>query len=385
MQRRTPRAIAPAVAALAAALALLVASGAAALASDDARVDIEVLDLAGQGVAGVTVTVTAASGASQEATTDAWGKARVRLEVAPGDSLMAVASVATREGAWSADDVGLGDRLDAAFTVPIAQGFTRVSAVRDVTGDGVADTVWHLPRSGAHDDWLVLGSDGTVRTARFGFGAVAWAGITRLDATPGAKVVALEQVSDGYRLWTWSPATGAESHTDVGSLPSLDALENDMDGDGLTDLLFYSSEPTADGFHFTAAFADGRVAHFTLGGPASSFFPELADVTGDGLPDVFVASAIPGQTIRWYVWQSDDEAVHTADMGTHGETVVDDALLDGDHDGLPEFLGAFEVDGVSRGWEVLEYATGDQFAVVLGPEDDRGPGSDDYPAGWFAP
>ncbi len=46
-------------------------------------------------------------------------------------------------------------------------------------------------------------------------------------------------------------------------------------------------------------------------------------------------------------------------------------------------LAAFEVQGDERGWEMLQDATGDQFQVILGPEDDRGPGSSLSPASRF--
>lgn len=374
---------------LAAALLLAAVTALAAppaqASQDEVRIDIDVLDLAGQDVAGVDLTVTTASGLSLTVTTDAWGGARVRFEIPEGDSITVTPAIATREGPWSVADAGPGDRYDAEFTSPVAQGFEVVSTVRDVTGDGVPETVWHRANAGAHDDWLTLGSDGVLYDARFGYGHVAYAGITRIDTVDGSEVVALEEVPGGYRLWTWNPITGDEERTDLGSIPSLDFLENDMDGDGTTDLLFYGGEPGPDGFDFTVAFGDGDVSHFSLGGPDSYFFPELVDVTGDHLPDVFVAAAIPGTTIRWHVWESDNQSVHTADLGTHGETVVDGVVLDGDGDGLAEFLGAFYVDGVNRGWEVLEYATGDQFQVILGPEDDRGPGTNDYPASWFTP
>lgn len=368
--------------ALAVTLVGTTATGAVA-ASGSARVDIEVVDLAGAAVEAVTVTLTAASGATETVTTDEWGGARSRLEVATGDTIL-VTAPGTVEGSatLSAEP---GERYDLELTVAIAQGYERVNGVRDADGDGTADILWHRANAGAQDDWLVQGGDGSVTQTRFASGNVAWAGMVRIDATPGVEAVALEQIPGGYRMWTWHVPLNEESRVDLGEIPGFDFLEYDLDGDGLKDLLFYGSEPGAGGFDFVAAFGDGGVARFALGGATSTFYPELADVTGDGLPDVFVAEAIPGTTIRWDVWESDDQAVHSATLGTHGETVFDDTLLDGDSDGLPEFLGGYYVDGVNRGWEVLEYATGEQFAVVLGPEDDRGPSSHDYPATWATP
>ncbi len=387
MHRRTSSAVripsassAWAAAALAVALVSVTGAGASA-ASDSARVDIEVVDLAGAGVPDVAVTLWAASGATETVITDSWGGARSRLAVAPGDTIVVTAPTTVEDSTTLA--VQPGGRYDVEFTAAIAQGYDRVNGVRDADGDGTPDVLWHKANAGAQDDWLAQAGDGSVTLTRFASGTVAWAGMVRIDAVPGVEAVALEEIPGGYRMWTWNVPLNEESRVDLGELPGFDFLEYDLDGDGLKDLLFYGSEPGANGFDFVAAFGDGDVARFALGGPASTFYPELADVSGDGLPDVYVAEAIPATTIRWDVWESDDQAVHSATLGTHGETVLDDTLLDGDGDGLPEFLGAYYVDGVSRGWEVLEYATGDHFAVELGPEDDRGPSSGDYPAAWM--
>jgi hypothetical protein len=357
----------------------------ASAASDSVRVDIEVLDLAGQPVAGVDVVVTSGVD-SVTATTNEWGDARARVDIAPGDTVTVAPQTETLVPAIAFEDVADGDRFDAEFTTPIAQGFDMVLSYRDLTGDGSYDTAWHRENVGAQDDWIVLGGDGSVVTARFAFHPVTKIYAAETDGLAGQEIVALERQPDGTtHVWTWSPATGAEDAIDAGALPSTDANLYDFDGDGLDDFLFIGSVATEDGVPFTIVEGDGDVDAFSLGGPTSLLDGELTDVTGDGLTDVFVNQVIPGQTIRWFVWHSEDGVVRTADMGTHGETPITEGVLDGDHDGLVEFVGAFEVPGDDRGWEVLEYATGDQFEVILGPEDDRGPSSHHYPASWFTP
>lgn len=382
-----PRRLVPTVS-LAAAVTLaataILASPASA-ASDRVRVDIEVLDLAGQPVAGVDVVV--ASGVdSVVATTGPWGKARVRVAASAGDTVTVVPQTPTLVASATFEGVAPSDRLDADFTAPIAQGFDVVLTHHELTGDLLWDTAFHRDNVGAQDDWIVLGGDGSVASARFAGHPIDAVHAVNTDGAPGQEVVALERQPDGTtHVWSYSAVTGDEDFIDAGALPDSHLTQEDFDGDGRMDLLFNGTWPTVEGLPFTIVQADGDVFAFHLGGPSTWFDGEMTDVTGDGLTDVYANHVIPGQTIRWFVWESEDSTVRFKDMGTHGETPVTEGVLDGDRDGLVEFVGAFEVPGDDRGWEVLEYASGDQFEVILGPDDDRGPSPIHYPADWFTP
>lgn len=379
--RQVPR---PLTALLGTAIALLALAGPAHAGQNDVRIDIDVVDLAGAPVGGVTVIVTGA-GVDAVAVTDAYGGARVKIDLPGLTTLSVAASAPTLGGTTELLQVEPGARYDVEFTATVAQGFDLVSEATDLTGDGLPDVLWHRAHPLWQDDWIVLGGDGAVIEERFAPGPVVAIEVLDLDGEPGREVLALVETSGApsYRAYVYSPASGALERSDLGVLTGLDFIESDFDGSGDTDLLFVPPGAQAAGFGFTILFGNGDVERFSLGGPSSYFYPELADVTGDGLDDVFVSEVIPGQTVRWMVWESDTQEVGTADHGTHGETVFDATLLDGDSDGLPEFLAAFEVDGDSRGWEVLEYASGNQFEVVLPLANDRGPGSGDYPASWF--
>jgi hypothetical protein len=374
-----------ALAAMAALVATAVVAAPASAAADRVRVDVEVLDLAGKPLAGVDVAITTGS-ETVVVVTSAWGKARTRIAVAPGESVTVESTSPALVPVLTFADPAATGRVDAEFTAPVARGFDVVLTYFDLTGDTLWDTAFRRDNVGAQDDWIVLGGDLSVTTARFASHPIDAVYAANTDGAPGSELVALERQPDGTtHVWSYSPVTGSEDSIDAGILPDIHLSQEDFDGDGRMDLLFNSIWPTADGLEFTMVQADGDVLAFNLGGPDSWFDGEMTDVTGDGLTDVFANQVIPGQTIRWFVWESDDSTVRTKDMGTHGETPVTEGVLDGDGDGLVEFVGAFEVPGDDRGWEVLEWATGDYFEVIRGPEDDRGPSPIHYPPSWFTP
>ena len=387
MSATTTRSATTIRAALAAAsLATLLVAAAASPAQarePQIRVGIDIEDMAGQPVAGVDIEVSS-SVETVTVTTNEWGGANARIEVAPGDDAsVQVDHAGVNDPSVLLTDVDDRDRFDLEFTTNEAEGFTLVREHWDFDGDGVTDDVWHQPAEGEQDTWLFdFGGDGKdAREVRLAPYEVVAHFAVDFDGVPGRELIVVEQAPWGpYRAYVYSAVEDDDDRINLGSLPALDILEDDLDGDGIRDVTFYG--PTSDGWEFVIMKSSGGVERVTLGDADSYFFPEPTDINGGGVADLFVSSVIPGVAIRWSVWEAETSTINVVDVGTHGETVFDATLLDGDGDGLPEFLSAFEVPGDGRGWEVYEYATGDYFEVILGPEDDRGPSSIHYPSDW---
>lgn len=371
----------------AAAAALLLTLGVstpAVAATSQARVSIEADDLVGVGVPGVVFTVTSGS-ATVTVTSNTYGDATARVAVTPGDTVVVSTTDSRVTGLPKTfTSVDSGDRLTATATVGIAQGYTIVWAQSDLDGDTVYDTIWHKPQVGVNDRWVVQLSTGPVQTDRFASGTVVDIYTTDFTSDPANELVAIEQLASGeYRAWVYSELAGQEQRINLGAMPTLWHLFDDFDGDGLRDILYYS-DGSSGAYQFTLVLSSTqRALKFSAGSPGAFFFEETTDVTGDGIDDIVLGEGMLGSTTRWWVWESDDRTVHTVDVGTIGGQPGVEGFSDGDGDGLREFIMVSDLPGDDRLWEVYEYATGDYFTVVLGPEDDRGPSPEHYPADWF--
>lgn len=375
------------VAAVAAA-ALVVSPSAAAVADTaEARVRIDAVDLTGVGVPEVTFTVTSSLEAAT-ITTDKWGHATATLDIAPGETIVSDSTdPRVRAARVEYPDAEDGDRFRSQAVVAIAQGYEVAWAQSDLDGDTSYDTVWHQARVGSSDRWVIDLTTGPVRVERFAPYTVVSIFTANFTVDPANELVAIEQLPSGeYRAWVYSEVAGSLLRIDLGAMPTLWWLQDDFDGDGLRDILFYSDG--SDGaYHFTLALSSTQKAlTFSAGSPGALFYEESQDVTGDGIHDVVLGEGILGDTTRWWVWESGDRTVHTVDVGTIGGQPSAEGFNDGDADGLLEFVTVSDVEGSTSGerlWEVYEYASGDYFAVVLGPEDDRGPSPQHYPPSWF--
>lgn len=374
-------------------LALLVASnltlaGAApaTAATPQVRVSIEVDDLAGAPVAGVTFTVWS-SVASTTVTTDAYGNARARLAIAPNDIVDSDSDdPRLYDPLREFTDADDGDRFSTAHVANLAQGFEPAWAQADLDGDTVYDTVWHQARVGSNDRWIIQLSTGTVRDVRFGYYPVVSIFTQNVTDDPANELWAVEKLPGGqFRLHVYSEVADEKDRIDLGAVTALSHEFDDFDGDGLNDILFYSEE--TDPFEFTLVYSsDQSVAKFGMGTPGALFFSESTDVGGDGIADVVVAAASTDDHIwtTWWVWDSATRSVHLVELGVYSGQPGSEGMPDGDDDGLREFIVVSDIEGSeNRIWEVYEYATGEYFAVELGPEDDRGPSSEHYAPSWF--
>lgn len=345
-----------------------------------ARVSIGADDLVDVGVPGVVFTV-ASSLASTTVTTDTYGNATAKLAIAPDDTVtVSTTDTRVKPQTQTFTNVDDGARLTHETTVNIAQGYDLAWAQSDLDGDTIYDQIWHRAVVGANDRWVFQLSTGATQTQRFASGTVVDIYTTNFTTDPANELVAIEQLTSGeYRAWVYSEVADTELRITLGTLPDLFNQLDDFDGDGLRDLLYWSP-----GYDFTLALSSTQKAlTFTAGTPTAFLFEEATDVTGDGIHDIVLGEAEPGVTTHWWVWQSDDRTVHTVDVGSIGGQPASEGFNDGDADGLLEFVMVSDLPGDDRLWEVYEYATGDYFTVVLGPEDDRGPSPEHYPADWF--
>lgn len=375
------------VAAIAAALTLTLACAmpAQAASGPQVRVQLDAVDLAGAGVPNVTFTVWSSID-SATLTTDSWGHSHTKLDFVPGETIFSDSTDTRIDDAYveypDADD---GERFDSEATVTIAQGFTLVWSLADLDGDTIYDNVWQQVRANASDRWIIDLSSGPVRDVRFASSPVVSVFSTNFTADPANELTVVEQLASGeYRLWVYSEVADDVQRVSLGALPRLWWLQDNFDGDGLNDILFYDDGATG-AYQFTLAYSSTRrAAKFSMGTADAYLYEESQDVGGDGIKDVVVALDSPDIWTSWWVWDSSTRSVHRVDMGLHNGHPSTEGFNDGDHDGLAEFVSVADIAASSdRIWEVYEYASGEYFSVVLGPEDDRGPSSDDYPPSWF--
>ena len=367
--------------AVAAAVALLVTASTPAYAASPprARVTIEAVDLAGAGVAGIPVTVVSSID-SESLVTDAGGTARVRIDVAAGDTVTATSNGET----FTYTDVDDGDRLEAQVTIPTAQGYTVVWAQADLDGDTLYDTVWHQPRASANDRWIIQLTTGPVRTASWG-GEVVSIFTAEFTDDPANELVAIEQLPNGeHKAWIYSEVVDDEERISLGTLPSLAWTQAPLDADAHNDLLFYGGGVTGP-WQFTIAYsATQRATSFDLGSAGAYLYEETTDIANDGFDDIVVAIDSPDIWTTWWVWDSADQAVHIVEMGLYNGQPATEGFGDCDEDGLLEFISVADIEGsTDRIWTSYEYASHELYDVTLGPEDDRGPGREHCPADWL--
>lgn len=368
--------------AVAAAVILLVTSSAPAFAASPprVRVTIEAVDLAGAAVAGIPVTVTSIID-SESLTTNAYGRATVRIDITPGETVTATANGMTFEYT-DADD---RDRFRSKVTIPTAQGYVIAWAQADLDGDTLYDTVWHRARAGANDRWIVQLTTGPVRSVNWG-GEVVSIFTAEFTDDPANELVAVEKLTNGeYNAWVYSEVFDDEERISLGAMPELWWLQAPFDADAHNDILFYGGGVTGP-YEFTLAYsATQRATSFELGVAGAYLYEETQDVGGDGLDDVVVAANNPGIWTDWWVWDSADQTVHKVEMGLWEGTPSAEGFGDCDSDGLLEFISVADIEGsTDRIWTSYEYASYQLYDVTLGPENDRGPGPEHCPPEWLA-
>lgn len=367
---------------VAAAAILLVTSSTPAHAASPprVRVTIDAVDLAGAAVAGIPVMVTSSID-SESLTTNAYGRATVRIDITPGETVTATANGMTFEYT----DANDRDRFTSEVTIPTAQGYVVAWAQADVDGDTLYDTVWQQVRTGMSDRWLIELTTGGVREVNWGGDVVA---VFTVDFTddPANELVAIEQHADGeYELWVYSELADDEEDISLGALPELWWSVGRFDADAHNDLLFYGGGVTGP-WQFTLAYsATQRATSFELGVAGAQLYEETVDIGGDGLNDVVVAANNPDIWTDWWVWDSADRSVHLVEIGLYNGQPSSEGFGDCDSDGLAEFISVATIEGsADRIWTSYEYASYQLYDVTLGPENDRGPGAEHCPPEWIA-
>ncbi|HSL59247.1 MAG TPA: FG-GAP-like repeat-containing protein [Acidimicrobiales bacterium] len=299
-----------------------------------------------------------------------------------GDGVLdIVIATANRSGGRVLAYTGRGTRLFSALDAPRSpsypRGFFGTPAVGDLTGDGrpeivaagfdhnihawtldgralpgfprfVYDTVWSSPvladLDGDGRDEIVVGGDmDAYPGAPYPAGGLVWA----LRAN-GSDVPGFPRSLPGQTIWS-SPAVV------------------DLTGDGRPEIV------VGTGLHFPGVGAvvhalDGRTGAHVRGWPAAvpgrvMASPAVADLTGDGRPEVVVATeggwVVALTASGGTLWRTCNRSSRTScdgSAGTHGQVAVADV----DGDGVAEVVAATEqwirvLDGRDRSLEA-EYA-----------------------------
>jgi hypothetical protein len=278
------------------------------------------------------------------------------LEPGPNDAPQTYyLAVSARSGTGSYQLISELVQTNVPLGGPLVGDNQRSVAVADVNGDGNFDLITsnHLftyPSSGDSVSVLLGNSDGTFRTRQtFDVGeepySVTLADVNG-DGRPDLVTANRAENTVSVLLGTGDGTLQPQQKLDVGSGPISVALA-DVNGDGTTDLV------VANGYDNTVSVLRGNgdgsfKSQQTFAVGLQPYSVAAADVNGDGCPDLVVANGgrynDPGNTVSVLLGSGDGsfQPQQTFAVGTDPEFV---AVADINGDGQPDLVVANTTDG----------------------------------------
>ena len=265
---------------------------------------------------------------------------------------------------WLMNLTGLGASTPRETTFPGEVGLEwKIRGVRDVSGDGQADVVWHNTENGGTAVWL-MNEGGLPETATFPGGAgLDWSirGVGDVNSDGHADFVWRNTENGATAVWLMNEGGVLEAATFPGGAGLAWSIRGvaDVNRDGTADWVWRNTSTGATavwlmnkaGLREAATFPGGAGRDWTIEG--------VDDFDGDGHADLLWSNQVTGATALWFM----NAAGTREDVLFPWASRVDETTQqvgDFSGDGIAEML----VRELDTDWIQIEYFVLDERVMV---------------------